>query len=104
MQQADIDAEKPIPIKEMKKLVGLDVHISAFWRWATYGVRTKSGRQVRLATMKIGGRTYCTLAAYEEFVRRLNAEPGEETPREPAGPARSRAIDPANRQLDSLGV
>lgn len=68
-----------------------EVHSATVWRWIQRGVR---GR--KLASFRIGGRTYVTATALQQFM-----EPPEESERENNS---STAATEAGRELDSLGI
>ena len=58
---------------------GRPVSPTTVWRWATRGVRSRSGVTVRLETLKVGG-TCCTSdEALARFFRVLSTDPAEET-------------------------
>jgi hypothetical protein len=53
----------------LPKVRDTPVHKSTMWRWASRGVKG-----VRLETIKVGGKTYTTKAALDEFMHDLNSK------------------------------
>ncbi|MDZ4684032.1 MAG: DUF1580 domain-containing protein [Planctomycetaceae bacterium] len=84
-----------IPLTKAADFVPGRPHSATIWRWATKGVRG-----VKLASWVSGGKRVTTLAAIEEFLRRLNA--GAESPDSPDDAVR-RSRE-ASRALEKLGA
>jgi len=83
-----------ILLREVPKLLpknrkGKRVHISTVHRWASRGVQGG----VRLPTVKIGGATYTSLRALQEFSQRLSQPASSNHNVTPAPPRRNGAND-----------
>jgi hypothetical protein len=74
---------------------GRGPHPSTISRWINFGVKTRSGRTVRLEAVKVGQSWQTSRQAVERFLEALSAEPGAVA--EPAcsghTPATERALD-----------
>jgi len=85
----DYRAEELVPLSQIAALIPGRPHKSSVWRWATVGVRG-----IRLATVVIAGRRYCSREAVDRFIAATDGTSkgkagGEETVRQPSASARS---------------
>ena len=78
-----------------------DVSVWAMLRHSNHGIRTKSGRIVRLETIKIGGRRWTSAQAVHRFVEAQNTDADERQTPDPID-GETRAAD--DKFLDSLGL
>jgi Protein of unknown function (DUF1580) len=90
-----ISHETLIPLREAPRHLpcrpdGKRVHISAFYRWVSVGVRG-----VRLESLKVGGTTYTSLEALQRFAVQLSRP--EPTSSGPSQRSRDRAIAVSQR-------
>jgi len=63
----------PIPVREISKVLGIDVSMATIGRWFSRGVNG-----VRLKATKIGGRIYVLPEDLEAFLLALNAQKDRE--------------------------
>jgi Protein of unknown function (DUF1580) len=59
---------------------GKHPHKATLYRWSECGIKSKSGRIVRLATRKIGGTITTTIDDIEEFLDAVNDTTPKELP------------------------
>ncbi|WP_391540606.1 DUF1580 domain-containing protein [Lignipirellula cremea] len=57
-----------MPITKLAKQLPVPPSSATLWRWHAHGVQG-----VRLETVRIGGRRYCSPRAFNEFVRVVTA-------------------------------
>ena len=60
-----------LTLGEAAKLLPNRPHASALWRWCRRGLKSRGGRVVRLAHLRIGGRLYVRREDLEAFGRKL---------------------------------
>ena len=87
-----LDAERLSLSQAARKL---DLHVSTLHRWRLHGF---NGRKLRC--LKLGGRTYVTVAELERFVTALSDPPAED---ETADDVAERA-NAADKRLTALGL
>src|SRR5262245_4075347 len=78
---------------------GRGLHVSTLWRWMQRGVRG-----IRLETVMIGGIRYTSREALERFIAATTAAADGTAPRIRTPLQRQRAIDAANKELESAGI
>ncbi|OAI41453.1 hypothetical protein AYO40_03080 [Planctomycetaceae bacterium SCGC AG-212-D15] len=105
----DINSEDLLPLSAAARLLppmrrGRPVSTSCLFRWIADGVKTPGGEVVRLEAIRMGGRWLTSKQALQRFAERQTPErEGQQTiPRSPT--SRQRAVERANRQLESLGI
>jgi hypothetical protein len=91
----DSQTETLFPLAKGPSGTGRSVSAATMWRWAQKGVRG-----IRLETLRVGGRRYSSVEAYERFLVRLNEPAGAK----PDVPSRQRAdeLNAATRRADDL--
>lgn len=72
-------------------------------RWARYGLK-RDGQQIRLESLKIGGRRVTSMEACQRFCDRLTGETDVVTPVTPTDRERLRRAEEAGRELEKLGM
>jgi hypothetical protein len=102
------EATRHIPCREGKRL-----HSSTIWRWHAKGVRTRSGRRVRLEALRLGGRVWTSVQAIERFgieLAEANMIDGEQDslraprPRTPSEAQRAAEIARAAAECEDAGI
>lgn len=88
--------------------------ISAIWRWCRRGLKSRSGRRVRLQHVRVGGRIFTTEEYMHRFFGELAASDAEYFDRElpvihlrertRGGAERRAAIRAAKTILDEAGI
>lgn len=105
MPPITILGEQPLPLGRAARLIpslrgNRPVAPTTLYRWAKDGIRSRSGKTVRLETWRIGGSTVTSEPALDRFFRALS-ETGD-------GPASAADSDERHRQieeeLDRLGI
>lgn len=91
--------EKLIPLRDAPNHLpprpnGRRLHISAFYRWITRGVRG-----ILLESIRIGGTTYTSLEALQRFGLHLSPVPAANQPQLQTPHARRREAENASRRL-----
>ena len=83
-------------------------HVSTLWRWANKGVRAADGNRIFLEAWRFGGKHFTTLAALEEFGRRLNeanrSHFSQQSDDGPTPAQRRHEQDDAKRKLSEAGI
>jgi hypothetical protein len=90
-------------------------HPSTIWRWCRKGVKSRSGRRIKLEHIRVGGRIFTTPSALDRFFKEVavaDAEHFDNLPTSTAAPSRrpctptqrQRAIAAAERKLDEAGI
>ena len=91
--------EKLIPLRDAPKHLpprpnGKRLHVSAFYRWITRGVRG-----ILLESIRIGGTTYTSLEALQRFGLHLSPVPAPHLPQIQSPYARRREAEAASRRV-----
>jgi hypothetical protein len=75
------------------------------WRWASRGVLDKAGENVRLESVRIGGRFVTSKEAIQRFFMAINETPEPEQKKPTRTPTKRKAAsDRAAKKLESAGV
>ncbi len=87
-------------------------HASTIWRWCRLGIKSRSGRRIRLEHVRVGARVFTTADAINDFVAAVAEADREAFDSQPAPPVnkprtskqRERAIAQAERELAGAGL
>lgn len=92
--------EKLFPLaKAVEKATGQRPHPSTLHRWRLRGIQG-----VRLETVRLGGRRYCSVEAVHRFRNKLTETvDGDPTPRTRTQQQRAQAVDRAEQELREQG-
>ena len=96
-----------ITLTQASKLCPTKPCISAIWRWCRRGLKSRSGKRVRLEHLRVGRRVLTTRSSLERFFRELTAADMPHFDSQTASiskPARSKAHARAERELKRRGV
>ncbi len=87
-----------MPLSRASDYIPGNPHAATLWRWVSKGVRG-----VKLAVVRVGGRTMVTPEAIETFLNRLNAV--EETQAPVITPRQRRQqSETARKELAAIGI
>ena len=96
----DVETEVLIPIKQAPKEFPNRPHVSTVWRWISRG-----SRNVKLATVLIGGQRYTTRQAIQDFIEATSSVGDDGSTSGPdLSASRVRAVRRANIELDQAGL
>ncbi len=87
-------------------------HASTIWRWCRIGVKSRSGRRIRLEHVRVGARVFTTADAINGFVAAVAEADRESFDSRPAplvdkprtSKQRERAIAQADAELAEAGI
>ena len=71
------DEQEPITLTQATKIAPGRPSTNCMWRWCRRGIRARSGRQVKLEHMRVGGKIFTTARWVREFGQRLAAADAE---------------------------
>ena len=95
----DIHTESLIPVNEIPSHVPGRIHLATGWRWIQRGCRG-----VKLETVLVGGRRYCSREAIHRFIEATTAAAdGDDHSAMPSN-QRQRDIDRARRECKLAGI
>ena len=102
----DIEKETLLAPAEVARLPmfrrhGRAVNVSTVWRWITHGVRARSGRRVRLESIKMPSGSFSSAEAAARFVAALNHC---DSSRANARRSRERALWQVEAELAAAGI
>lgn len=99
----DLESDPLLTFAEAARLVRPEkpIHVASFFRWAQHGCRG-----VKLATTKLGGRTYVRRSQLESFIAALSGspEPASPAPFRATTPGQSQRIERARAELKAAGI
>ena len=93
MNPIEISTDTAIPLSEAARHIPGRPHISTIWRWTLR-------KQNPLRVFRVGGRTFTTAAAIDEFIVGCN----DGGTRAVAMPTHQRRIEKAEAELERAGI
>src|SRR5262245_11458459 len=102
----NLTEETVVPFSEAARRLpplraGRRVSPSTIWRWSAAGVLSRSGKRIRLETIRVGGSSCTSLEALQRFFSKLSDdEPSGGVPAAPMGKAHQQA----EGALDAAGI
>ena len=105
--------EAYLTLAQAAKLAPTRPSSNAVWRWCRRGLKARTGKRIRLAHVRVGGRVFTTAESVENFFAELaeadsehfnsRGEIGQNSKRR-TEPERKRAINRAEEDLSKAGI
>lgn len=95
------NGEKPIALEHVGDLVEPPLDRSSIWRYVLKGVKV-DGSAVKLDSVKIGGKRYTSLEAWQRFIAAQN--PDQAKPAPATNRQRQRQQSDASKRLAAAGL